>query len=659
MKKKMIENLPNPRITKDMEDMVVIARNPAKGLLTLDVVETVTKEVEVRICITRKEFMNYYPGRGIWDNKQIHSIMTEVSVGEGKIIFYDLYGKSNIQKVLGKEYTSILSVQEYEYRISQEKRWNEERRKAEKCRERNAGVEEPDKELEAWLTRYVGGIHYIYYKRNGKYAQLACSACGHSGKYIMIPEIFEDFLKPYLGFKPEHNMGGEPCPMCGVYGKWKAAGKTRGVYGNKDRRYVVDKVDGTVVIRYFEIEKYISGTEFEAHEDICCLELARNWFQEKKVQKDYYKHNPYTGVDFWDDRNLAGLASFQQRAGKVRLREKNILNGTSFQYSGLEREIQQSDYTDAERYLTVYQRYPVIEMLGKLGMTKMKRAILENYGGERWLDQKAGKPQDMFKITKQRFNDLKEKNGDTTLLGIYQYERKHNIRFKEKLVELLYFFRADEHQISIIRQHAKLEKTLNYLLKQARIEKRYINALENVAKEQLQRYVDYLGMLSQNGRQFTEHEIYPAELKVAHDREVTLLNQRKQQQEIAEKNKKNPNIKKDAAEYNRKYRYQNKDYIIRAPKDAAEILMEGLKLNHCVGRMGYIEAMNRHETVILFLREKQYKDVPYYTLEIKDGKLVQAYGYGDKKPDWKNVSPFLEAFKKAKLRGTKSERKAG
>lgn len=656
MKKRLIENLPAPRITKKMEGMVVIARNPAEGLLTLDVVETITKEVAVRICVTQKEFMNYYPEDGTWDQKYIDSIMTRIQAG--RIIYYDLFGKTNIQKVLGKKYESILSVRAYEYELAQEKRFQAERQKIRRCRERNEKIPAPDKELDAWLKRYVGQMHYIYYRRDGKYVQVACSACGRNGRYIMMPETYEDHLKQCLGFKPEHNMGGEPCPMCGAYGKWKAAGKTKGVYAQQDRRYVVDKVNGTVVIRYFEIEKYIQGTEFYAKEDVNCTEKVRSWFEKKKVQKDYYKHNCYTGKNFWDDRNFGGFGCIQQRAGKVRLKEKDILNETMFQYSGLEQEIQQSDYTDAERYLTVYKRCPVLEMLGKLGMTKMKRAILEEWGGERLLDLAQKKPQDIFQITGQRFNDLREKNGDAALLSIYQYERKNNIRFKEQLVEKLYLVRADEQQITVIRQHAKLEKVLNYIIKLENIEKS--GYLDKVSVQgTLRRYVDYLNMLSRNGRQFTEHELYPADFTAAHDREVTLLNQRKEKKEITEKNEKNPNIKKDAAKYNRNYRYQNKDYIICAPKDAAEIFMEGLKLNHCVGRMGYIEAMNRHETVILFLRKKTHKDVPYYTLEIKDGKLVQAYGYGDEKPDWEKVGPFLESFKEAKLGNTKNERKAG
>lgn len=660
MKKKLIENLPAPRITKNMEGVVVIARNPAAGLLTLDVVETVTKEVEVRICVTEKEFANYYPETGAWDGKQIDGIMTFVTMGEGKIIHYDLYGKTNIQKVLGKKYESILSVQAYEYYIAQEKRMDAERSRARACKRRNDAVPEPDENMKMWLERYVGLTHYIYYKRKGKYAQIACSACGHSGRYVMIPETDEDIFRKHLDFKPEHNMGGKPCPACGAYGIWKAAGRTRGVWCTKDRRYIVDKVDGNIVVRYFEIEKHIQGTEWGTSENTICMEIARNWFIDSRLQKDYFKYDPFTGKDFWDDRNLAGMANIQQKSGKVRLKEERILEGTSFQYSGLGQEIRNNDYTDAVRYLSVYMRYQMIELLQKLGMTKLKCDILESYGEVEWLKREGRKPQDIFMITKQRFNDLREKNGGKRLLGIYQYEFENNIRFKDEMVEKLCIFRVGRSEITVIRRHGKLEKAINYVMKQKGINPDYMGCGEKEeVRSGLEEYKDYLVLLEQNGRQFTEHELYPADLAEAHHREVTLRNKNKQGREIEEKNKKNPQIKKDAARYNRRYRYQNKDYVIRAPKDAGEIFMEGLTLNHCVGRMGYIEAMNRHETVILLLRKKTHKDIPYYTLEIKDGELTQAYGYGDKKPDWEKISSFLEAFKEAKLKDAKGERKAG
>lgn len=654
MKKKLIENLPAPRITKNMKDFVVIAREPEKGILTLDVVEVAAREVQVRICVTKNEFANYYPETGKWDNKQISGIMLEMEYSGG-LIFYPLYGKSNIQKVLGKKYESVHEVDCYEREIAAEKRWKTESRKKERCRERNARVPEPDKKMEQWLKRYVGQIHYIYYRRKGRYAQIACSACGHSGKFIMIPETYEEHSQKCLGFKPEHKMGGEPCPFCGIHGSWRAAGKTTGTYPHNDHRYIVDKVDGSVLVRYFEIEKYIQGTEYVASERFSITEVARSWFTDNKVQKDYRKYDWYRELMFWDDRNLSGLASFVKKAGKVRLKEDNILEGTPYRYSGLEDEIVQNDYTDAENYLMVYQKFPVIEMLGKLGMTRIKENLLECglWRDVDWLLPTAKKAQDIFMVTKQRFNDLCRQNGDRCLLGIYQYEKTHGVRFKDELVELLYACRAAKTQIEVVSGHAKIEKAMNYVSKQMR------KAGRGGMSECLQEYVDYLKALEQNNRQFTEHEVYPADLEEAHNREILLLNQKKHENKINELNMNNKNIKKDAAEYNRRFRYRNGDYEIRAPKDAGEIFMEGLRLNHCVGRMGYIEAMDRHETVILFLRRKAEKDVPFYTVEVKNGKIAQAYGYGDKKEEWESVGPFLEAFKDAKLNGVKAERKAG
>lgn len=532
MKKKLIENLPAPRITKNMEDFVVIAREPEKGILTLDVVEVAAREVQVRICVTKNEFANYYPETGTWDNKQISGIMLEMEYSGG-LIFYPLYGKSNIQKVLGKKYESVHEVDCYEREIAAEKRWKTERRKKERCRERNARVPEPDKKMEEWLKRYVGQIHYIYYRRKGRYAQIACSACGHSGKFIMIPETYEEHSQKCLGFKPEHKMGGEPCPFCGIHGSWRAAGKATGTYPYNDHRYIVDKVDDSVVVRYFEIEKYIQGTEYAASESFSIIELARSWFTDNKVQKDYRKRG-WFGEIFWDDRNFSGLASFMKKAGKVRLKEDNILEGTPFRYSGLKDEIVQNGYTDAENYLMVYQKFPLLEMLGKLGMTIIKENLLECglWRDVDWLNPTAKKAQDIFMVTKQRFNDLCRKNGDRYLLGIYQYEKTHGERFKDELVELLYTSRAGEEQIEAISGHAKIEKAMNYVSKQ--MQKAGMRSMDDC----LQRYVDYLKALERNNRQFTEHEVYPADLAEAHNREILLLNQREYENEINELNMK-------------------------------------------------------------------------------------------------------------------------
>lgn len=61
--------------------------------------------------------------------------------------------------------------------------------------------------------------------------------------------------------------------------------------------------------------------------------------------------------------------------------------------------------------------------------------------------------------------------------------------------------------------------------------------------------------------------------------------------------------------------------LIRPPVDAGELIVEGKVLNHCVGR--YIGDMAEGRTSILFIRREAQPDKPFYTLEWKDGHVVQ------------------------------------
>lgn len=62
------------------------------------------------------------------------------------------------------------------------------------------------------------------------------------------------------------------------------------------------------------------------------------------------------------------------------------------------------------------------------------------------------------------------------------------------------------------------------------------------------------------------------------------------------------------------------------------------------------------ETTILFLREKNNPEMPFYTMEVRDGQMIQcrAKYNGDMTEE---VKAFVELFKRKKLR--KQERKAG
>lgn len=67
--------------------------------------------------------------------------------------------------------------------------------------------------------------------------------------------------------------------------------------------------------------------------------------------------------------------------------------------------------------------------------------------------------------------------------------------------------------------------------------------------------------------------------------------------------------------------WQKAGLIIRLPASADELTAEGAALHHCVG--GYVGQVVAGTTTILFIREKANPDKPFYTLEWRDGKVIQ------------------------------------
>jgi len=70
-----------------------------------------------------------------------------------------------------------------------------------------------------------------------------------------------------------------------------------------------------------------------------------------------------------------------------------------------------------------------------------------------------------------------------------------------------------------------------------------------------------------------------------------------------------------------KQKYNLGDYILRHPKNFKELQKEGRELNHCVA--GYLDKIVNKETDILFLRKKEEPEVPYFTIELSNERIIQ------------------------------------
>jgi len=72
------------------------------------------------------------------------------------------------------------------------------------------------------------------------------------------------------------------------------------------------------------------------------------------------------------------------------------------------------------------------------------------------------------------------------------------------------------------------------------------------------------------------------------------------------------------------YRFANDDFVLIPPKTANEIVKEGHTLHHCVH--SFVEKVAKGECLILFIRQKDNVKEPFYTLEVRNGRVIQIHG---------------------------------
>lgn len=155
----------------------------------------------------------------------------------------------------------------------------------------------------------------------------------------------------------------------------------------------------------------------------------------------------------------------------------------------------------------------------------------------------------------------------------------------------------------------------------------------------------------------------PTNFKKVHDRTAQEYQAYKDEQIRKRKKEMERLIKKVLAELSNQstMMMKAKGLMIVIPKSGDEIKKEGQTLHHCVG--SYVERVARGETMILFIRKEGKPDEPYFTLEYKNGKVVQCRGKNNCGMS-KNVQAFVKAFE-AKMQSEEKgkeygrERKAG
>ncbi len=261
---------------------------------------------------------------------------------------------------------------------------------------------------------------------------------------------------------------------------------------------------------------------------------------------------------------------------------------------------------DAFKYIKIYRKHPIAEMLMKLNLSslvlneKCLDYMEKNKSFCKWLYQHKDKIKNIsFQVLKQCFlngKDPKKYNQELSLKKVFTREISSRIG-------------SDAYKL--IKKHICIEKTLNY-----------------IDKVGGRNYGDYIIAANYFKLDFSDTKVlYPDKFKRWHDHYTKNM-------EVAKNALIDENIAKQATKYKKLEQCVNGLTLI-FPTKTQDFIDEGKALNHCVGKMGYNEKMAKGESLILFVRDEKEIEKPLYTLEFspKTKSIRQFYGNHDTVPD--------------------------
>ena len=265
------------------------------------------------------------------------------------------------------------------------------------------------------------------------------------------------------------------------------------------------------------------------------------------------------------------------------------------------------------KYLRLYEKFPQIEYLTKLGLHKiaMSTQIL----------RLCGKDKKFRKWLATNRNDIALSSYYIASI-IKAYKTGKPIREIDNFTTRKIQFDHTE-QIGNVKELVKNEigKFLDYIEQQ---------------KTNFYSYRDYLDACQYLGLDMTEEKNrYPHDFKRWNDIRIdeyrTALALKDEQKRQA--------LYDEFAAVASKYlglEYNKKSvYIAIIAQKPSDLVREGELLHHCVGRMGYDQKFAREESLIFFIRTKEEPEKPLATVEysLKNHAVLQCYADHDSKPN--------------------------
>lgn len=365
----------------------------------------------------------------------------------------------------------------------------------------------------------------------------------------------------------------------------------------KDYIQFLDKVDGTLILRTYELCSHYSNDKVK-HD---LTEFMRTIIEDDK-STDYLTNQIYSGMYCFSIKHWLGFTHWHKSSSQYEClgmnamvcpyNIKSVLKGTKLEYSGLEKLISRLDYFYFLDYYRI-ARYPSFEILIKMKLYALSLDADKFYKGNSF--------QTVFGVPK----------------SFYQFIRRYNLNYKQ--LEVLRLIQKED--ITLLNKLVKVHD-LDKLARYVDLEEAYYKVLSIKNNTEFE-YLDYLRMAKTLQYPMNNKRVlYPKDLKAAHDKVTKLYNVVKD--EMIDK------LIQNRYKELCKMSYKNSKYLIYPAPSVASLIDESEQQNHCV--KSYCEDYGLGYKDLYFMRELNNQDKSLVTIEVRENKIVQARIYDNDPP---------------------------
>lgn len=417
------------------------------------------------------------------------------------------------------------------------------------------------------------------------------------------------------------------CPYCN--NKYLIKRSNLRYYEFKDYLSILDKVDNTLIIRYFEL---LTCVDANYHKTSSVVEFGRE-IPDKTSNRAVYvndrvskcqgcihiSHSNYCDAKKWREytRNYSLIDYSIPFPNNI----KNVLKDTPFEYSEIWNIVKHSPfYLDLAKLIQNTSEISKVEMLAKL---KLYNLALNAY----WCNPK-GTFQSIFGVPKTFYPFMKRNNITLKQLKILRLLQEPNIKKVHYLESFASYFNDRIDTLEDISKYISLNRFIKYSkMKHHKID--------------IHMYKDYLRFAKLLGLDLKNNKYaFPEDLKESHD-------ELEKQYEINNKKIVNLAIMKRSNELS-KNTFKDNKFIVLPATSIKDLQNESSQQNNCVRT--YAEKYAEGICDIYFMRNVDNPKKSLVTVEVKNNKVVQSKMKNNAIPTDKQLQ-FLKNWEQTILKG--------